>query len=76
MLRFRWPSKLRYGEIGYGFGFYRCPGGPAGSRVSGVWGMWFGFGQIQFRRWGVDICLLMKNIPGYGRYNRFWFSLG
>ena len=59
-LRFRWPSKLRYGDIGYGLGFYRH-------------GMWFGFGQIQFRKWGFDVCFLKKRIATE-RYNRFWLS--
>lgn len=45
---------------GYGFGFYR-------------YGVWFGFGQIQLRRWGFDLCFLKKRIDGE-LYNRFWFS--
>ncbi len=55
-------ERLRYGDIGYGFGFYR-------------YGMWFGFGQIQFRRlsWGFDVCFLKKRI-GAERYNRFWIG--
>jgi hypothetical protein len=52
--------------MSYGFGFYQ-------------YGAWFGFGQVRFRRWGVDICLL-KFQPGEGNfpngYNKYWLTLG
>jgi hypothetical protein len=49
--------------MGYGFGFYRH-------------GMWFGFGQVRFRRWAVDICLLRMAHDVYpGGYNRHWFTV-
>lgn len=45
--------------MGYGWGFYK-------------WGMWFGFGQIQFTRWIVTLCLF--KLPG--GYNRHWIEIG
>ncbi len=47
------------GLLGYGFGCYR-------------YGAWFGFGQVRFRRWAIDICLL-KRPSGY---NKIWWTLG
>jgi hypothetical protein len=50
---------------GYGFGFYR-------------YGLWFGFGQIRFRRWAVDLCLfthLWDQYPENG-YIKYWFTVG
>jgi hypothetical protein len=44
--------------VRYGVGFYR-------------YGMWFGFGQVRFRRWVVDICLF-KRADGY---NKLWLTL-
>ena len=43
----------------YGFGLYRH-------------GAWFGVGQIRFRRWAVDVCLL-KRADGY---NKLWVTVG
>lgn len=49
--------------FGYGLGFYR-------------WGMWFGFGQIRFCRWAIDLCLFKRAIEGAEPYNRYWFTVG
>ncbi len=43
----------------YGFGFYKH-------------GVWFGIGQVQFRCWAVDICLLKRS----SGYNRYWLTVG
>ncbi|KKK91852.1 hypothetical protein LCGC14_2708770 [marine sediment metagenome] len=43
----------------YGFGLYPH-------------GVWFGFGQIQFRRRAIDLCLF-KRVDGY---NKLWLTVG
>ena len=51
--------------MSYGFGFYRH-------------GAWFGFGQIQFRRWAIDLCLLKSTFGGQypDGYSRYWLTFG
>jgi hypothetical protein len=51
--------------MGYGFGFYR-------DHITGTCGLYFGFGQVQFRRWAAAICLLKRE----DGYNRHWFTVG
>ncbi len=51
---------------GYGLGLYR-------------YGVWFGFGQIQFRRWAVDLCLFKRPVILGGRevnYSKYWLTVG
>lgn len=50
-------------EMSYGFGLYRR---------DGSCGIWFGFGQLNFCPWMIDLCLL--KLPS-GHY-KHWFTVG